>query len=101
MIILPIETADHEHDAIIVVLDPANIERMKMADPAEVVLQQIGKQLVNPTIMICLERPSKEWTRILQSGDLKAIIKFLQRGWKFRPDKGDHDRGPERFADLQ
>lgn len=101
MILLPIETEGHKEDAVIIVLDPSQIERLNMADPAEVVLRQTGKHLVNPTIQICLERPSKEWTRILQSGDLKAILKFLGRGFKFRPDKGDHDRGPESLRDMQ
>lgn len=36
----------------------------------------------------------------MQEGDpgeieLKAIIKYLKRGWKFHPELGDHDRGPE------
>lgn len=100
MLMFPIETTDHKNDAVIVVLDPGNIDRLSVADPAEVVLRQSGKTLINPTVVICLEKPSKEWQRVLHSGDLKEIIKFLQRGFEYRPDKGDHDNGPQKLSSL-
>ena len=69
--------------------------RMKQADPAEIRLRECGKILVNPIVHICFETPSPEWNRLVQSGDLKAILKYLIRGWKFQPGQGDHDRGPD------
>ena len=98
MIILPIETTDHKRDAVIVVLDPNNLERLNVADPAEIILRQCGKNLINPTIMICFEKPAKEFSAIINSGDLKAIIKFLHRGWKVEPE--DHDNGPQKLSEL-
>ena len=101
MILLPIESPDHSEDALIVVLEADNLERLKQADPAEIHLRQTGKRLVNPSVLICYEAESPELTAVLQSGNLKKIIAHLQRGWKFRPEKGDHDRGSERLSDSQ
>ncbi len=95
MILLPIETVDHKKDAIFVVLDNKNLDRMKVGDPAEVELRRAGKTLINPTIVICYEELTPKFNRLIQSGNLKAIIKYLKRGWKFMPEAGDHDRGPE------
>lgn len=95
MMILPIETEGHTHDALIIILGPDNLERMKVADPAEVVLRKTGKRLVNPTVQVCYEEDQTALTRLLHGGDLGAILKHLTRGFEFRPAKGDHDRGPE------
>lgn len=100
MIIIPLETDFHRHDALIVVLGPDNLERMKQGDPAEVQLKQLrqaGKHLVDPALVLCYEVPSPE---LIQQGDLVAVIKHLQRSWQFRPEKGDHDRGPEPIKNL-
>ena len=77
MLIIPIETPGHA------------------ADAAEVILRQTGRTLINPTIIICHESPSPEFARLLQTKDLSKIVDYLRRGFEFRPDKGDHDRGPE------
>ena len=101
MIFIPIETPDHKSDAVICVLNSSNLERMKKADPSEIILKQSGRNLVNPTILLCFEEDNKELAEVINSGDVAKIIKYLQRGWKFRPDKGDHDRGPESIRNLQ
>jgi hypothetical protein len=104
MLILPVQTPDHKDDALIVVLGPDNLERMKEGDPAEVQLSQIrgaGKDLVDPAILLCYEEPSPALNQLIQRGNLSAILKHLQRGWKFRPQAGDHDRGPERLGGPQ
>ncbi len=95
MLVIPIETADHKHDAVIIVLDKDNVRRMQEADPGEAILRDCGKQLVNPTLLLCYEEDSPAFRRAIQTNDLPALVKFLQRGWRFRPDKGDHDRGPQ------
>lgn len=102
MLILPIITQGHRRDALIVILGPDNLERMKGGDPAEVKLtdlRRVGKGLVDPAIMLCYEEPTAALNRLIQAGDLKALIKHLQRGWKFRPEAGDHDRGPQSVKD--
>lgn len=99
MILLPIETPDHKNDAVIVILRPDNLERMKEGDPAEISLRQSSKTLLNPTLLICYEEEMPQLSQLIHSGDLKAIVKYLQRGWKFRPDRGDHDRGLEHLSE--
>lgn len=98
MLMIPMQSLDHRKDALIVVLDEAGVERMRQSDPAEVILAQCGKQLLNPTIMICFEKDHKSLDPFIQRGDIKGLITHLQRGWKFRPEIGDHDRGPESIA---
>lgn len=95
MILIPIQTENHVKDTVIIILDPESIERMAAGDPAEADLHRCGKQLVNPRLMVCQEKPTKEFTDLLNGGDIEAIIKYLTRGWKYQPDRGDHDRGPE------
>ncbi len=99
MLILPIETRDHKHDTLIVMLDRDNLARILQNDPAEIPLGKTGRRLVNPTVMIAFNDRSPELQRLVQGGDVKAIIEYLQRGFAFRPDKGDHDRGPESLKD--
>lgn len=99
MLALPIESTDHKNDAIILILGPENLERMKTGDPAEFIAKQSGKHLVNPKLLICYEEPSPQLTQLLQGGDLRKIIEYLQRGWKFRPEIGDHDNGPQKLSD--
>ena len=101
VIAIPVESDGHTKDALIVVLGPDNLERMKKADPAEFALATSGYNLVNPIILLCYEEQTPELMTLLQSGDLEKIVKHLRRGFEFRPDKGDHDRGPEKMADLQ
>lgn len=99
MLLIPIETPNHAHDAVIVVLNAGNLTRMAEADPVEIELRKCGRNLVNPTIVICHEEESRTLTRLIQGHDVDKIIAHLQRGWKFRPDRGDHDRGPESIRD--
>lgn len=94
MIIIPIKTDDHKHDMLIVVLDKVNVERMKVADPAEIQLAQLKIPLVLPTIMIAYEDSSPEFSKVVQGGNVRKIIEFLQRGWKFKPES-DNDDGPQ------
>lgn len=98
MLMLPIETRSHVNDMLIIVLDSVNIQRLREADPAEIDTKVCGKQLVNPTVMVCYEEPTPQFNRLMQGNDIKAILEYLGRGWKFQPDKGDHDRGPESIA---
>lgn len=98
MLILPIETPNHAADALVIVLGDDSLERMAEADPAEVILRQSGRTLVNPTVLVCHKKESPEFTRLLQSRDLPKILDHLRRGFRFRPEKGDHDHGPRRLG---
>lgn len=95
MLMIPIQSKNHDNDMLIVIIDDNNVARMKTADPPEVVLKDCGKILINPRILICHENDSPELTRILQNRDIEKIVQYLERGFEFRPDKGDHDNGPQ------
>jgi hypothetical protein len=102
MLTLPIETENHLHDMIVIILTPDNLERMKKADPGKLDLSNIhraGYNLHEPTIMLCYEEPTPEFNRLMHLADIHALLKYLLRGWKFQPEKGDHDRGPESVKD--
>lgn len=99
MLTIPIESAQHQHDMLIIVLGDANIERLKVSDPAEVPGDSLGAHLVNPTVLVCHQNHTPEFQKVLASKDIRKIIAYLQRGFKFQPEKGDHDRGPEPLAD--
>jgi hypothetical protein len=95
VLILPIQTPNHEDDMLVVVLDDDNLARMAAADPAEVRLADTGRTLVNPRVLICHEPDSPAFTRLLQTRDLAKIVEHLTRGFRFRPEAGDYD-GPPR-----
>jgi len=100
MILIPIKSEDHKHDMLIVILNKANVDRMKVSDPAEIQLSQLKIPLVLPTIMIAYEDSSPEFSRIVQGGNVRKIIEFLQRGWEFKPEKGDNDNGPQSIKEI-
>jgi hypothetical protein len=89
MLLLPIETPGHQNDCAVIILDAGNLERMKAADYVDIVLSRSGKTLVNPTLFICYEEPTPEFERLLQGGDVLALLAYLSRGYKFSADKGD------------
>ena len=98
MLVVPVKRANGR-DEVIIVLDKTNIERMKEADP--VILEQLGPYvLFNPKVTICYEDQSPELTRLVHGRDLNGLVEFLTRGFKFRPERGDHDRGPEDISGL-
>lgn len=97
VLILPIETISHTSDVLIVVLEDDNLERMAKADPAEIKLTETGRTLVNPRILLCHEKVTPELIKILKTKDVRVICEYLQRGFEFRPDKGDHDDGPQKM----
>jgi hypothetical protein len=98
MIVIPIVTQSHTNDALLVVIDALNLERMKAADPAEVTLNGREHYLVNPRVLICYEEITPEFKAIIDTRDLDKIIAHLRRGFTFRPDLGDHDLGPQPLA---
>ncbi len=98
MLLVPIQTQNHANDAVIIVLDQNSIDRMAKFDPAEILLSQTGKKLVSPKILICFEKDEAALSKFIHKADIKGLIKYLQRGWKFHPELGDHDRGPESIS---
>jgi hypothetical protein len=86
---IPVETANHEEDAVIVILHQENLARIAKADPVEIVLKDFPGNLVNPRIVICYEEDTPELMKLLENDSLLEILEYLVRGWEHRPDKGD------------
>ena len=95
MLTIPIESTDHRNDVLIVILDSDNLIRMGQADPAEVKCKELGKKLINPSVLICHEPATQELMRVVNTRDLKKIVAYLQRGFQFQPDRGDNDDPPK------
>ena len=81
MFTLSSESPDHRRDKLIIILDEQDIDQMRKAKPIEVDHSQYGKQLVSPTVLVCLEE-DKEALKPYLHGDIRAIIHHLQRGSK-------------------
>jgi hypothetical protein len=104
MLVIPVETESHAHDMLRIVLGPKNQGHMKQADRAQIKLAgggDGGRNLVRPAIMLCYEEDQATFMRNVNRSDIKALLAYLGRGWQYRPDAGDHDRGPERIAPGQ
>lgn len=95
MLMLAFESPDHTNDSLVIIVDGDNIDRLQHFDPISVELRKAGKHLVNPTVHICFESDMRNLNKYIQINDMNGMLKYLGRGWQYRPDKGDHDRGPE------
>ena len=100
MRVIPIQTPNHVRDILIVVLGKDSLARMEKGDPAEVKLAEVarsGKVLLQPIISLCYEDDAgmAKVVRFMNEGNLRAALKYLGRGWEFRPDLGDSDYGPQ------
>lgn len=95
MQIIPLTISIHEFD-LWVILEAENIERMRAYDPAEVILDKLPEpwnSMRVRNIQLCYATPldMAEVTKRLQAGEIQHALKFLSRGFRFRPDAGDHD----------
>lgn len=82
---------------LLIVLEDDNIERIKQYDPAEVKWSQIPWPDVRPrTIGIgyATAEEIKKIHKLAEEGKPQEAIKLVTRGFKFRPERGDHDFGP-------
>lgn len=95
MISIPMQVNDLLYD-LFVILEDENIERIKNYDPAEIVTQNMPKPWRSMSIrnVILMRATSEEMihiTSLHNFDDVKAAIKNLSRGWKYKPKSGDND----------
>lgn len=100
MIVLPVESSGNAQDSLLVILGDDNVGRMKKADPVQIDLKQLGRTLVNPTLCIAYENlwrgePTGVLKGLIETDNLPGIAEFITRGFKYKPEAGDHDRGPQ------
>lgn len=86
---------DQRYD-LCVILQDDNIARMKTYDPAELLtanLPQIyqSRKIRNVIIMYATEEEVPRITAMCRAGQIKEALKYLSRGWVFRPEAGDND----------
>jgi hypothetical protein len=100
MILLPRIRRNGRVD-LLIVLDEESFSRIRTYDPAEVLWDQLGYQYST-------RRPATIGVTFCSAGEQEEIERMsatdpdwkekaytlLTRGFKFQPDKGDHDFGP-------
>ncbi len=93
MLCLPAVINDVCYDLFIILQDE-NIARMKAYDPVEVVTAQFpipiaDRKIHNVMVMYATDEDVETITALCQAGQLPKALKYLSRGFRFRPD--DHD----------
>lgn len=97
MIVIPLKCGEAEMD-IFVVLEDDNIQRIQQYDPAEIVHHQMGQpwaDLAIRNVVVSYASPTDMLTikvMLEHDRDVAAALRYLSRGFAFRPDKGDTDQ---------
>jgi hypothetical protein len=87
---------------LLIVLGPENIERMQEKDPFQVNWNELPMQIraTQPGAIVISYATDAEMMQMIQlarQGKMAEAIDLATSGFKFRPELGDHDLGPERL----
>jgi len=90
---------DATHYSVMIVLQDGNIDRMRAYDPVEIPLSMMGPtfaglELRDVTVTYATDADLREVERLAQQGEIRDALRYLTRGFRFRPDRGDHDGPP-------
>jgi selenocysteine lyase/cysteine desulfurase len=95
-------TAEHEDGTVslVIVLGDDNIERIKQYDQAEVQWRELPWKYSSRqphTIAVAYATPQEMQIieQLAREGKQQQAMELVTRGFQFRPDRGDHDRGPQ------
>ena len=96
MLVIPIELKDGGYD-LMIVLEADNLSRMRENDPAIVELDKLvgpwqGRELREIHIVAPTAEDLVKAITMAKERKLIAALKFLERGWLFRPEQGDHNQ---------
>jgi hypothetical protein len=82
---------------ILIILGPDSIERIQRKDPFEVNCWQMPFQERVGVLSITYgtKEECAKMEALVREGKVDEAIKLALSGWEYRPDLGDHDRGPE------
>ncbi len=103
MLVLPFQISRTEY-SIFVALPQDSIDRMRAYDPAEVTIAKLGGRyadlkLKDLIIGYATADDEKAVMKIIrEENDPRKALKFLTRGFRYRPDMGDHDKSYEPLA---
>ncbi len=83
--------------SLMIVLQEGNIDRIREYDPAVVVMRELPPdmgQLVDVVVTFATTEDAAFIEECGRTGRISEALKRLTRGYRFRPDLGDHDGGP-------
>lgn len=99
MTLLPLQV-DARHYVLYIGFDDGEFDRLRAYDPGELYLEKLGEpwtrlELQRIFIGYCNAADLLEVQRLTQPPNPRprAAIQYLMRGWRYRPEVGDHD-GP-------
>src|SRR5262245_5640908 len=92
---IPYRLNEDEYN-VCLILEDENVARIKDHDPAELIISYLPeewRQLRLNTVIITYASGGDllEMRKLLDAGEIKQALRFLCRGFRFRPDKGDAD----------
>lgn len=104
-LLVPFQISPTQYN-LLIIMTPGGLERMRQYDPCEIHIGEVVEQMGPEWQKLTLNQISigflEEWEREevidrKKSGeiDFKKIYDRVYRGFKFRPELGDHDKGPE------
>jgi hypothetical protein len=85
---------------VVIVLGPDNIERIQERDPVEVEWDRTPFKQNRVRRIVIASATAAQLTQceqLVRQGKPDEAIGLISSGWKYRPEKGDHDLGPQRL----
>jgi hypothetical protein len=97
MLLLPVQTSPTSY-TLFIVLEDTNLERLREHDPAQVELSKMtppwpSLHLDDFVIAYAAVEEVKLFKELVQADRVGDAVGMLSRGFRFRPDKGDHESG--------
>jgi len=95
MILIPFQINENEYN-IFCALQIDNLERIQKYDPAQIQPHKLGKEwdaLKLNTVLIGFAN-NRDLQRVqawVAAGQPDEALKYLSRGFEFKPEQGDHD----------
>lgn len=88
--------------AVLIILGPENIERMKEKDPFQLICSELPFKQRIGVIQVTYASDSEltQITQLARQGKTKEAIEMATSGFRYRPELGDHDMGPERLGSI-
>lgn len=99
MILLTAAVTKSNQINLVIVLGDDNLERIKQYDPVEVIWHElpwrVSSRFPHTIAVAYATREELELIeRLAKDGKQEEALQLVTRGWRFRPELGDHDFGP-------
>lgn len=99
LMIIPFEVSPTEY-SVMIVLREGNIERIRAYDPVEIPLKHLPTQFAERTlkdviVTYATDEDGAKAEALARAGKATEALRHLTHGYRFRPDRGDHDNPPE------